>query len=232
MNIMNRDVIMMLMALLLLPLLSHARDVPPVRHDSRISYFIYDKNDVYDLNVHESYFTIIHFSKTEFIRKLEFGSPAGWYADWNASDPRVSSVLLKTMNPNMCTNLNIQTTLRDYIFNVCSKSMNDSPESRTYSVNFIYPDSMENDSKDDDSLYAHDMHNSNMIRGDRHMMSSERHMDNMYDRYRISGDDDVSPESVYSKDGNTYFYFPPRSKNPKKLPYVAEVSSSGRPCKA
>ena len=212
MSIMNKQ-LFSLTILLIGMLVSGFKNNTPIRHDSRVKFLIYNKNEVYDLIVHEGYFLIINFSNGERVKHLEFGDPSGWHVDRSRQDV----VLLKATTPSVCTSLNITSSKKDYIFEICSKARDDAPENRVYSVNFIYPD-LDADKMEDDYLYGEAMKDT----GHGQAMNMKRRY--VSKNYRISGDSSIAPQEVFNDGEKTYFNFSSH-KNVKKLPEVTVMNS-------
>lgn len=102
--------------------------------DSRIQTVAYDPGEVVALRLAAGYAVTIRFSPDERIETVTLGDPGAWQAQVNR---RADSLVLKSAQGALPTNLTVLTDQRSYSFSLTEESL--ARRWQPYVLSFVYP---------------------------------------------------------------------------------------------
>jgi type IV secretion system protein VirB9 len=105
----------------------------PIATDSRIKTYVYNENDVYLLLINTGFQSSIEFEKGEKVQTLSLGDSYSW-----SITPVDNRLVIKPLENNVRTNMMVITNIRNYQFDIVSKS-DDNNQDISYVVKFYYP---------------------------------------------------------------------------------------------
>jgi|JI10StandDraft_1071094.scaffolds.fasta_scaffold64584_4 type IV secretion system protein VirB9 len=209
----NRIFLQYLMAGLAAIILSHPAhaltEPQKGKADARVKTLTYRDNDVFELQGHYGFTTLIEFSPKERIETASIGDSEAWQV--HPSDQRGNVLFIKPLEPNADTNMTVLTDKRIYAFEMTAGMANSSrSDDLAFRVRFIYPD------EESTSAKARKPEKYDPLQGQN---TSDWNFD-----YAYSGDKELRPIRAFDDGTFTYLEFSKQDT----MPAVFSVDSKGK----
>ena len=164
-------------------------------NDARVKSIAYHDNDVFDLKGHYGFTTIVEFAPKERIETISIGDSAAWQV---TRLNRPNMILIKPLEENAATNMNVISSKHIYSFNLSAdKAASPDASDLIFRLRFTYPD----DSDAGITTFTSSSENSPADTG------PELTAKNLNFKYSFSGDKALQPERVFDDGKFTYFQF-------------------------
>lgn len=164
-------------------------------NDARVKTIAYHDNDVFDLKGHYGFTTIIEFAPKERIETISIGDSAAWQV---TRLNRSNMILIKPLEENAATNMNVISSKHIYSFNLSAdKAASPEASDLIFRLRFTYPD----DSDAGITNFSGASENTPADSG------PELTAKNLNFKYSFSGDKALQPERVFDDGKFTYFQF-------------------------
>jgi type IV secretion system protein VirB9 len=164
--------------------------------DARVKVIAYHDNDVYKLKGHYGFTTIIEFGQHERIETISLGDSAAWQV---SKLNRSNMLLIKPLEQNADTNMNVLTNQHIYTFQLAAeKASSPDADDLIFRLRFTYPD-------DRDAGITN--YNSASEPSASSSSGPELTAKNLNFNYSYSGAKALQPERVFDDGKFTYFQF-------------------------
>ena len=164
-------------------------------NDARVKTIAYHDNDVFDLKGHYGFTTIIELAPKERIETISIGDSAAWQV---TRLNRSNMILIKPLEENAATNMNVISSRHIYSFNLSAdKASSPADSDLIFRLRFTYPD----DSDAGITSFTSAADNPPTDTG------PEITAKNLNFNYVSSGDEALKPEMVFDDGKFTYFKF-------------------------
>jgi len=179
--------------------------------DARIKNLTYSENEVYRLQGHYGYTTVLEFSSKEKIETISIGDSEAWQV---IKPNRQNILFIKPLEQNAETNMTILTSKRIYSFEMTASQIDSHQSSDlNFRIKFVYPNETDMDLANIGSSNNNNDHNP-LLKGS----PSEWNFD-----YTYSGSKRLRPSRVF--DDGTFTYFQIGKLN--STPAIFSVDAGG-----